>query len=121
MNYTKKEKMEIQSVFDAFKEYIEPNPAMETMWSDKLGFILIRTEPVAGHLNVDAEIITSAENLCQKLVGEIGLDVFEISGRDHGLGDASKLDHDEIVRRVTPYLNQLPQYSRYLEKWIQEI
>lgn len=121
MIYTEKAKVEIECVLDAFKGYIEPNPAMEVCWSEKLGYILIKTAPIADHLDVDAEIIDDSEHLCKNLVEEICMDVFEISDRDHELGDTSKLEYDEIVRRVSPHLNQLPQFSKYLEIWIQEM
>lgn len=117
MRYTKEQKQELERVISIFHNYILSNPYIDLVWSDKLGYVyfsniilekyIIGTEPV---------IIRDAETLCRQIFYELIYHALNRLGSIHDIPDITSEEKTGILQTLSPYIQQLPQYSGILNE-----
>ena len=60
---------------------------------------------------MDCIVIDSPEELLDKLLYEMAVDIMEEGGHDLSPVEASALERAEVERRLNVYLEQLPEYQ----------
>ena len=115
--YEPETKKAIEQVIDAFKDFILTSTHFELLWSDKLGYIYISIDNVRGTIgDMDCWVVDCAEELLDKLVSEMAIDIMEEVGHTIDPTEATQLERWEIERRIQPYLEQLPAYQDRLQR-----
>ena len=115
--YTKEQKLEIEKVASAFKEYIEANPTIDLVWSDKLGYVLfIGYMPERDDLVMQPDLLRSGERLCSQLLYEAFHDFTKKQGDSHGPEDATVAEYIQYKKEMERYMDQLPEYEHVLEE-----
>lgn len=111
MLYTKEQEKEIRRVIRVFEGYLKDSPYLDLVWSDKVGFVLLKISTEHRSLEGESLVIEDAETLCEELFSEIALDVLLESGNDHESMAADEAEGAEIERRFLPFLRELPEYG----------
>lgn len=116
--YTKqKQKEEIERVIAVFKDYIEPNPHIDILWSDKMGYVLfLDYMPQHDSLGMLPELIRSPERLCSQLLYEAFHDFTKTLGDSHCPEDASVAEYIQFKKEMERYMDQIPEYEHVLEE-----
>ena len=115
--YEPETKRAIEQVIDVFDDYIRTSTHFELLWSDKVGYIYISIDNVRGTIgDMDCCVVDSAEELLDKLISEMAIDIMEEVGHTIDPTAATQLERREVERRIQPYLNQLPLYHDRLER-----
>lgn len=115
--YEPETKSAIEQVIDVFNDYIRTSTHFELLWSDKVGYIYISIDNVRGTIGeMDCCVVDSAEELLDKLISEMGIDIMEEVGHTIDPTAATQLERREIERRIHPYLEQLPAYQDRLQR-----
>ena len=99
----------------AFPAKQETKPLTETPQEaddDKVGYIYISIDSCRGTVgDMDCLVIDSPEELLDKLLYEMAVDIMEEGGHDLNPVEASALERAEVARRLNVYLEQLPEYQ----------
>lgn len=115
--YEPKVKGEIEQVIHVFQDYIQATPHSDILWSDKVGYIYLsvdtRRRTVA---DSDSWVVESAEELFDKLVFEIAIDVLEEGGHTYDPREASKLERDAVEDHLKRYTRQLPAFEDRIQR-----
>lgn len=102
----------IERVMSVFSEYIKTTPYFDIVWSGKVGYIYISIDSYRGTVgDMDCLVIDSPEELLDKLLYEMAVDIMEEGGHDLSPVEASALERAEVTRRLNVYLEQLPEYQ----------
>lgn len=81
-------------------------------FNDKVGYIYISIDSCRGTVgDMDCLVIDSPEELLDKLLYEMAVDIMEEGGHDLNPVEASALERAEVARRLNVYLEQLPEYQ----------
>ena len=110
MLYEETEKKEIERVYAAFADYIRESPYLEWLWSDKLGYLLLKISTEKRYVEEEI-LVDTADQLAEVLFSEVSMDVLQMTGNDHTEQTADPLELAEIKRRWNPYIGQLPEYA----------
>ena len=115
MLYTKKEKDALEKVIQAFRVYLEESQYLDLVWSDKVGYVLLKIS--VGHRSLEGEslIIEDAETLCGELFSELVMDVLQETESDHCSEGVDAAEGETIRRKFAPYLLALPEYREIAE------
>ena len=115
--YEPETKKAIEKVIDVFKDYIRTSTHFELLWSEKVGYIYISIDNVRGTIgDIDCCVVDSAEELLDKLISEMAIDIMEEVGHTIDPTAATQLERREVERRIQPYFNQLPAYQDRLQR-----
>ena len=115
--YEPETKKAIEKVIDVFKDYILTSIHFDLLWSDKLGYIYIGIDNVRGSIgDAGCCVVNCGEELFDKLVWELAVDIMEEVGHTIDPTEATLLERREIERRIHPYLEQLPAYQNRLQR-----
>ena len=115
MLYTEEQKKELEEMVTAFGDYLRDSEYLELVWSDKIGYILLKISVSSRSIPLAPVIIEDGEMLCEELLCEIANDVLEYTGNDHDRKNADPLERAEIRRRYQTYIEQFPQYQQLTE------
>lgn len=110
MMYEETEKKEIERVYAVFADYIRESPYLEWLWSDKLGYLLLKISTKKRYVEEEI-LVDTADQLAEVLFSEVSMDVLQMTGNDHTEQTADPLELAEIKRRWKPYIGQLPEYA----------
>lgn len=95
----------IERVMSVFSEYIKTTPYFDIVWSGKVGYIYISIDSCRGTVgDMDCLVIDSPEELLDKLLYEMAVDIMEEGGHDLSPVEASALERAEVARRLNVYL-----------------
>ena len=115
--YEPETKKAIEKVIDVFKDYILTSLHFDLLWSDKLGYIYIGIDNVRGSIgDTGCCVVNCGEELFDKLVWELAVDIMEEVGHTIDPTEATLLERRAIERRIQPYLEQLPAYQDRLQR-----
>lgn len=107
----------IERVMSVFSEYIKTTPYFDIVWSGKVGYIYISIDSCRGTVgDMDCLVIDSPEELLDKLLYEMAVDIMEEVGHTIDPTEATLLERREIEWRIHPYLEQLPTYQDRLQR-----
>ena len=82
MLYEETEKKEIERVYAVFADYIRESPYLEWLWSDKLGYLLLKIS--TEYRQVEEEILVdTADQLARVLFSEVATDVLQMTENEH--------------------------------------
>ena len=112
MLYTKEQQRELEEIIGVFQEYLKSSQYLDLIWSDKVGYVLLKISMEYRHLEGESLIIEEGEDLCRELFSEIVTDVLLESDNDHSSQAVDPLEAAEIIKRFQPYLERLPQYQK---------
>lgn len=115
MLYEETEKKEIERVYAVFADYIRESPYLEWLWSDKLGYLLLKISTKKRYVEEEI-LVDTADQLAEVLFSEVSMDVLQMTGNDHPEQTADPLELAEIKRRWNPFLERLPEYQTVCEK-----
>jgi len=102
----------IEIVMSVFSDYIKTTPYFDIVWSDKVGYIYISIENCRGTVgDMDCIVLDEPEELLDKLLNEMAVDIMEEGGHTLSPVEASALERAEVERRLNAYLKQLPEYQ----------
>ena len=102
----------IERVISVFSEYISTTQYFDLVWSDKVGYIYISIDNCRGTVgDMDCIVIDDAEKLLDKLLNEMAVDIMEEGGHTLSPVEASALERAVVERRLSSYLDQLPEYK----------
>lgn len=102
----------IERVMSVFSDYIKTTPYFDIVWSDKVGYIYISIDNCRGTVgDMDCIVIDDAEELLDKLLNEMAVDIMEEGGHTLSPVEASALERAEVERQLSAYLEQLPEYQ----------
>lgn len=91
----------IERVMSVFSEYIKTTPYFDIVWSGKVGYIYISIDSCRGTVgDMDCLVIDSPEELLDKLLYEMAVDIMEEGGHDLNPVEASALERAEVERRL---------------------
>ena len=110
MLYEETEKKEIERVYAVFADYIRESPYLEWLWSDKLGYLLLKISTKKRYVEEEI-LVDTADQLAEVLFSEVSMDVLQMTGNNHTEQTADPLELAEIKRRWNPYIGQLPEYA----------
>ncbi len=110
MLYEETEKKEIERVYAVFADYIRESPYLEWLWSDKLGYLLLKISTKKRYVEEEI-LVDTADQLAEVLFSEVSMDVLQMTGNDQTEQTADPLELAEIKRRWNPYIGQLPEYA----------
>lgn len=106
----------IERVMSVFSDYIKTTPYFDIVWSDKVGYIYISIENCRGTVgDMDCIVLDDPEELLDKLLNEMAVDIMEEGGHTLSPVEASALERAEVERRLSAYLDQLPEYRERLK------
>lgn len=109
-------KEDIERVMSVFSDYIKTTPYFDIVWSDKVGYIYISIENCRGTVgDMDCIVLDNPEELLDKLLNEMAVDIMEEGGHTLSPVEASALERAEVERRLNAYLDQLPEYRERLK------
>lgn len=115
--YAPETKAAIDKVIAVFQDYIKTCPYFEVLWFDKVGYIYLDIDTTSGRVaDMGAVLIESAEELLDHVFYELAVDTMEEGGHTVDPTEASKIERDEIERRLAPFMEQLSAYQERLEK-----
>ena len=83
-----------------------------------MGYVLLPLNPETGggiRVESEPELIESAEMLCDRLFTKIFYDVINFSGKGHATDQADDEERAEVQRRLSPYIEQFPEYTSLAE------
>lgn len=84
----------------------------DELHKSKVGYIYISIDSCRGTVgDMDCLVIDSPEELLDKLLYEMAVDIMEEGGHDLNPVEASALERAEVARRLNVYLEQLPEYQ----------
>lgn len=110
-------KSAIERVISVFADYIKTSSYFDLVWSDKVGYIYISIDNCRGTVgDMDCIVIDSPEELLDKLLNEMAVDIMEESGHTLSPTEASALERAGVEFRLKQYLDQLPEYQDRLHK-----
>lgn len=115
MLYTEEQKKELDDIAEVFQEYLRGSEYLELVWSDKIGYILLKISVSSRSIPLAPVIIEDVKMLCEELFCEIANDVLEYTGNEHERKNADPLERAEIKRRYQPYIERFPQYRQLAE------
>ena len=75
MLYEETEKKEIERVYAVFADYIWESPYLEWLWSDKLGYLLLKISTKKRYVEEEI-LVDTADQLAEVLFSEVSMDVF---------------------------------------------
>lgn len=102
--YEPETKSAIEQVIDVFNDYIRTSTHFELLWSDKVGYIYISIDNVQGSIgDTGCCVVNCGEELFDKLVWELAVDIMEEVGHITGMWPATVLR--ETYR---PFLTNMP-------------
>lgn len=102
----------IERVMSVFSDYIKTTPYFDIVWSDKVGYIYISIENCRGTVgDMDCIVLDEPEELLDKLLNEMAVDIMEEGGHTLSPVEASALERAEVEQRLNAYLEQLPEYQ----------
>lgn len=105
-------KENIERVMSVFADYIKTTPYFDIVWSDKVGYIYISIENCRGTVgDMDCIVLDEPEDLLDKVLNEMAADIMEEGGHTLSPVEASALERAEVERRLSSYLDQLPEYK----------
>lgn len=105
-------KENIERVMSVFADYIKTTPYFDIVWSDKVGYIYISIENCRGTVgDMDCIVLDEPEDLLDKVLNEMAVDIMEEGGHTLSPVEASALERAEVERRLSSYLDQLPEYK----------
>ena len=67
MLYTKEQEEEIRRVIRVFEGYLKDSPYLDLVWSDKVGFVLLKISTEQRSLEGESLEIKDAETLCEEM------------------------------------------------------
>ena len=109
MTYTTEEKNRMDTIFDAFQDYISPHPSFHILYLQKRGYLHLTIEKEF----VDAEDIIDADHLFRLLMMEILNDVQDLfMCGEHFSGNLFPSEIEEALRRASAYIERLPAEVR---------
>lgn len=117
--YTPERKSKIEKVIKAFEPYILQSDFFDILWSNKFGYLLVKSigpkmdEMMCLHISSDAD-------LCERLLADIAFDIFILNESDHFLDDASPLELRVIQETWERYLQFIPEYKCICTKMLQK-
>lgn len=115
--YKPKIKDEIEQVIHVFQDYIRATPHFDVLWSDKVGYIYLTVDAHRRTVaDSDSWVIESAEDLFDKLVFEIAIDVLEEGGHTYDPREASKLERVAVQNHLKKYTIQLPSFEDRIQR-----
>ena len=117
--YEETEKKEIERVYAVFADYIWESPYLEWLWSDKLGYLLLKISTKKRYVEEEI-LVDTADQLVEVLFSEVSMDVLQMTGNNHTEQTADPLELAEIKRRWNPFLERLPEYQTVCEKILAE-
>lgn len=116
--YSEAQQSKIEKVRAAFQDYIQNSGYIDLLWSDKVGYVLLPLNPESEdeiRVELEPELIESAEMLCERLFAEIFYDVINFSGKKHDTDKADAEERAEVQRRLRPYIEKFPEYKSLAE------
>ncbi len=115
--YELKTKVAIEQVINVFQDYIRATPHFDVLWSDKVGYIYLTVDAHRQTVaDSDSWVIKTAEELFDKLVFEIAIDVLEEGGHTYDPREASKLERDAVENHLKQYTIQLPAFEDRIQR-----
>lgn len=109
--YTEQAKAEIDRVLDVFRDFIDNSPLFAILWSDKVGYVYVDMYKGEHSIEVGTARIDWIENapkLVKLLLCDIASEELQF---ETPIEEASEQDCERIVRRLHPYMAQLPEYE----------
>ena len=93
------------------------SPYLEWLWSDKLGYLLLKISTEKEKRYVEEEILVdTADQLAEVLFSEVSMDVLQMTGNDHTEQTADPLELAEIKRRWNSSLNSCRNTRPFAKK-----
>lgn len=117
--YTNEVKKEIERVKAVFKDYIETSEHIDLVLA-KFGYVLLYYSPENNALELEPALIEDGCELCKLLLDELVTDVQQMTGNEHRLKDIDPLERAEILRRIEPLIEQLPEYRHLVDEVLTE-
>ena len=114
--YSTAQKQEIEKAISVFKDYIQSSDYLDLVWSDKLGYLLLSINPPTQSVECEPQMIESGADICKAVFDEISLDVFELTKNEDGSSNANPLEKAEILRRIEPFIERLPEYRHLVDE-----
>lgn len=114
------ELLKIKKVLLVFSEYLKVCKTLDVVLC-KAGYLLIHLyiNPKSGEIDVTdipAELVVSAEELCDTLAFNIAQDVLDVDcKKGHPMWECNEEEKAAISQELKPYFQLLPEY-RHLEK-----
>ena len=116
MVYSTDEKKRLRKVISAFAEYLRNSPSADLLYSEKVGYVLIRIDSHAPMM-IESDAIRDAKDLCERLLNEIYLDYcIEVSQKKEDMLVMASEEIAELRNRFEPYMAQLPEYAEIAER-----
>lgn len=117
--YSTSQKQEIEKAISVFKDYIQSSDYLDLVWSDKLGYLLLNINPPTQSVESEPLMIESGADICKAIFDEISLDVYELTKNEDGSRNSNPLEKAEILRRIEPFIKQLPEYRHLVYEMLE--
>lgn len=117
MYYTREDQQEFDRIFEAFEDYLKQATHIDVVPS-KVGYVMIPIEDGEMSDGIAAEVMETPTDLCELFLDEMARDIRdEIAPSCPDLYECSEEVKQEILTRIAPYMEKLPEYS-FLEEEI---
>ena len=116
MQYTKEQMESIEKVKTVFADYLTNTPHFDVVWSEKVGYVLLRG------INSDQTdfvfqplILEDGAPLCSHCLVEMGYDIIEREKFGCDLTETTFAQQKFIREIYQPYMEQLPEYAYLID------
>lgn len=112
--YDATELKRIEKVLAVFADYIKSATHFDILWSNKVGYIFLNDIGDPDFFDAVPSRIENAEEICERLLYEVGVDAMVEIGRTIDISDANTMERQIVEGRLKPYIEQLPEYQGLL-------
>ncbi|MFR8901515.1 hypothetical protein [Hominenteromicrobium sp.] len=117
MYYSKKDEQEFERILEVFRDYLEQSPQFDVVPS-KVGYIMIPIDDGEMSCVITAEELETPANLCELCFFEMAEDIRdELVASSPPLYACSEEIKQEILARIAPYMEKLPEYQYLVEEF----
>lgn len=110
MHYSKEEQQEFDRIFKVFGDYLKESPNVDVVPS-KAGYVVIPINDGRMSCEISAEAVETPADLCELCMFEMAQDIRDDIVPSHTpLYECSEETRREILNRLSPYMETLPEY-----------
>ena len=122
MLYTDCERNQLKKVISVFNDYIQNNPALDLLYSDKMGYLFVTNvdQLLSDQYPDTIEKIFDAQGLCYSVFWEMFYSTLEQICPDNP-NPVSRINQLKILEHCQSYILQLPEYQKIFDKVIDDI
>lgn len=117
MKYTQEQLASIEKVKTVFADYMERTLESDLVWSDKVGYVLLRgINLTQTGFDFQPLILEDGSQLCSNFLVELCYEIIERENFHCDPREATFSQQKKIRDELQPYMDQLPEYEYLIDE-----